>query len=49
LSHAHTQRNRIINEQVRVAFYTAVSSWMLTLKERFDYETLLMPYVLSGR
>ena len=36
------------NIQVRSAFYSMISTWWKDLPERFDYETLLMPYLLSG-
>ena len=36
------------NLSVRSAFYSMIAGWWKDLPERFDYETLLMPYLLSG-
>jgi hypothetical protein len=36
------------NSTVRIAFYNMMADWMLTLPERFDYETLMFPYFLAG-
>jgi hypothetical protein len=36
------------NARVRHRFFTVLAGWLTELRERGDYETLLMPYLLSG-
>lgn len=36
------------NNRVRRKYYDMLSDWMTNLPERYDYETLMMPYLLSG-
>jgi hypothetical protein len=34
--------------QVRKRFYECISTWLIELEDRFDHESRLIPYILSG-
>eukprot|EP00899_Mesostigma_viride_P008339 jgi/Mesvir1/17506/Mv08768-RA.4 len=39
---------RDANAAVREEFYCTIASWMLTMDDRYSYESRLIPYILSG-
>jgi hypothetical protein len=45
---SHKHWSFVCNWQVRLEFLNMIGNWMLTLTERLDHESRLLPYVLSG-